>query len=174
MDRSLIVQQLPGLRRYARALTGDTWAADDLVQDTLERACVKWRLWVAGTNLRAWLFTLMHNLYLNQRRGAKVALNSVSIDDVELDLQAPSAPESPLDIGRCLQRLPADQRAVLLLVAMEDMSYQEAAKVLDIPVGTVMSRLSRARSRLRELMDGRDASAARPASSAAPVLRRMK
>ncbi|HMA08168.1 MAG TPA: sigma factor, partial [Ramlibacter sp.] len=77
MNRTLIVEQLPGLRRYARALTGDSWAADDLVQDTLERACAKWQLWVAGSDLRAWLFTLMHNIYVNQRRSAKVALNSV-------------------------------------------------------------------------------------------------
>jgi RNA polymerase sigma-70 factor (ECF subfamily) len=142
MNRLLLVEQLPGLRRYARALTGDAWAADDLVQDTLERACAKWQLWMAGTDLRAWLFTLMHNLYLNQRRAAKVALNSVSIDDVEAELHAPAAgSDEPLDLGRCLQRLPADQRAVLLLVALEDMSYEEAAKVLAIPLGTVMSRL---------------------------------
>jgi RNA polymerase sigma-70 factor (ECF subfamily) len=175
MDRTLLVQQLPGLRRYARALTGDAWAADDLVQDTMERACVKWQLWTAGTNLRAWLFTVMHNLYLNQRRSQKVALNSVNIDDVEAELHAvPAASDAPLDVSRCLQRLPADQRAVLLLVAVEDMSYQEAAKVLDVPVGTVMSRLSRARSRLRELMEGGDSPAAKAASPAAPVLRRMK
>ena len=62
------LDQIPGLRRYARALTGDAWAADDLVQDTLERACAKWRLWLAGSDLRAWLFTLMHNLYVSQIR----------------------------------------------------------------------------------------------------------
>ena len=174
MNRLLLVEQLPGLRRYARALTGDAWAADDLVQDTLERACAKWQLWVAGTDLRAWLFTLMHNLYLNQRRAAKVALNSVSIDDVEAELHAPApGSDDPLDLARCLKRLPADQRAVLLLVTLEDMSYEEAAKVLAIPLGTVMSRLSRARSRLRELMDGGQpavqAGAAKP-----PNLRRMK
>jgi RNA polymerase sigma-70 factor (ECF subfamily) len=173
MKRILLVEQLPGLRRYARALTGDAWAADDLVQDTLERACIKWQLWVAGTDLRAWLFTLMHNLYLNQRRAARVALNSVSIDDVEAELRAPAAGiDGPLDLDRCLQRLPADQRAVLLLVALEDMSYEDAAKVLAIPLGTVMSRLSRARSRLRELMEG-----GKPAAwtaAPAPGLRRMK
>src|SRR5215208_3085012 len=113
MNRILLVEHLPSLRRYARALTGDTWAADDLVQDTLERACSKWQLWVVGTDLRAWLFTLMHNLYLNQRRTAKVALNSVSIDDVEAELHAPAGSDAPLDLGRCLQRLPPDQRAVL-------------------------------------------------------------
>jgi RNA polymerase sigma factor (sigma-70 family) len=173
MSRILLVEHLPSLRRYARALTGDAWAADDLVQDTLERACSKWQLWVVGTDLRAWLFTLMHNVYLNQRRTAKVALNSVSIDDVEGELRAPATgSDAPLDLGRCLQRLPPDQRAVLLLVAVEDMSYEDAANVLAIPLGTVMSRLSRARSRLRELMDGQPV--ARPAAPHAPNLRLLK
>lgn len=175
MNRILLVEQLPGLRRYARALAGDAWAADDLVQDTLERACAKWQLWVVGTDLRAWLFTLMHNIYLNQRRAAKVALNSVNIEEVEAELKAPATGgDDPLDLSRCLQRLPADQRAVLLLVTLEDMSYEEAAKVLAIPLGTVMSRLSRARSRLRELMEGGGPPAARPAATQAPSLRRMK
>jgi RNA polymerase sigma factor (sigma-70 family) len=175
MNRTLIVEQLPGLRRYARALTGDTWAADDLVQDTLERACVKWRLWVVGSDLRAWLFTLMHNLYLNQRRGAVIALNSVSLEDVESELPAAVAGmDVPIDIDRCLLRLPPDQRAVLLLVVLEDMSYEDAARVLSVPLGTVMSRLSRARTRLRELMEGRGhAGDVRPPAAQA-TLRRMK
>ena len=175
MNRTLIVEQLPALRRYARALTGDAWVADDLVQDTLERACAKWQLWVVGSDLRAWLFTLMHNIYLNQRRASKVALNSVNIEDVESELPTlAAAGDDSLDLGRCLQRLPAEQRAVLLLVAIEDMSYQEAAKVLAIPLGTVMSRLSRARNRLRELMDGGQPGAPRVATSQAPSLRLMK
>lgn len=176
MNRALIVDQLPGLRRYARALTGDAWAADDLVQDTLERACVKWRLWVVGSDLRAWLFTLMHNLYLNQRRGAVVALSSVSLEDVEAELPAAAGgSDIPLDLDRCLRRLPAEQRAVLLLVVLEDMSYEEVARVLSIPLGTVMSRLSRARTRLRELMEGRGQAAdARQAAAQAAPLRRMK
>ena len=175
MNRTLLVEQLPGLRRYARALTGDAWAADDLVQDTLERACAKWQLWVTGSDLRAWLFTLMHNIFLNQRRAAKVALNSVSIDDVEAELGGiVPAGDGALDLSRCLQRLPADQRAVLLLVTLEDMSYEDAAKVLGIPLGTVMSRLSRARSRLRELMDGGQPAVQRAPGAPAPGLRRMK
>jgi RNA polymerase sigma factor (sigma-70 family) len=175
MNRTLVVEQLPGLRRYARALTGDSWAADDLVQDTLERACAKWQLWVSGSDLRAWLFTLMHNIHVNQRRAARVALNSVNIDDVEAQLHAPaSSPDDPLDLSRCLQRLPVDQRAVLLLVALEDMNYEDAAKVLGIPVGTVMSRLSRARSRLRELMEGIQPAGPRAAVASTPALRRMK
>lgn len=173
MNRSLLIEQLPGLRRYARALTGEPWAADDLVQDTLERACTKWQLWVVGTDLRAWLFTLMHNLYLNQRRSAPPPLARVDLDDVQHELAGVAGPsDTALDLERCLRRLPDDQRAVLLLVTLEDMSYEQAAGVLCIPVGTVMSRLSRARSRLRELMDGHGLPGM--PERAAPALRRLK
>ncbi|MFZ3220435.1 MAG: sigma factor, partial [Rhodoferax sp.] len=86
MERPELVQQIPGLRRYARALTGDAWAADDLVQDTLERACSRWRLWLVGSDLRAWLFTLMHNLFVSdlrrltrqRRAGATLDLDDVA------------------------------------------------------------------------------------------------
>ncbi|MEJ6023268.1 sigma-70 family RNA polymerase sigma factor [Ramlibacter sp. PS4R-6] len=172
MERTHVIEQLPGLRRYARALTGDAWAADDLVQDTLERACAKWQLWLAGTDLRAWLFTLMHNLYVNQRRGMQAA-PATPLDDVHSDLPAPEGDrDSALDLARCVQRLPDDQRSVLLLVTLEDMSYADAARVLGIPIGTVMSRLSRARARLRELMEGGDGNS-RPVAGQ-PRLRRMK
>ncbi len=184
MHRQPIVEHIPSLRRYARALTGDAWAADDLVQDTLERACGKWRLWVAGSNLRAWLFTLMHNLFANQvRRSASLARAGleVDLDDVSDELAGPqTAPDLALDLQRCLMRLPEDQRAVLLLVTLEDMSYAAVAAVLQVPIGTVMSRLSRARSRLRELMDGASFSEPRlpdtlpRAPDGAPVLRRLK
>ena len=90
MKHEQVVQQLPALRRYALALTGDRWAADDLLQDTLERACSKWRLWIVGTDLRAWLFTLMHNLYLNERRNALARSSIVAIDDVANELAAPA------------------------------------------------------------------------------------
>ena len=154
MNRESIVDQLPALRRYARALTGDSWAADDLLQDTLERACSKWRLWAVGSDLRAWLFTLMHNLFVNQLRRPQAQLRQVDIDDVAHELVANEAGrDQALDLQRCLLRLPADQRAVLLLVCMEDLSYAQVAKITGVPLGTVMSRLSRARSRLRELMD---------------------
>ncbi|MCM2341583.1 sigma-70 family RNA polymerase sigma factor [Rhodoferax sp.] len=156
MSRELMVAQIPSLRRYARALTGDTWAADDLVQDTLERACNKWRLWLVGTNLRAWLFSVMHNLFVNQLRqsagGARPAMQD--IDELADDLPAPASnPDQALDLQRCLLRLPPEQREVLLLVSMEDMSYAEIAKVTGVPLGTVMSRLSRARARLQALLD---------------------
>ena len=157
MDRSELIAQIPGLRRYARALTGNAWAADDLVQDTLERACSKWRLWTAGSDLRAWLFTLMHNLFMNQRRSAArqwQAGPALDVDELAHTLVAPDGrQDQALDLQRCLLMLPDDQRAVLLLVSLEDMSYGQVARVVGVPLGTVMSRLSRARSRLRELMD---------------------
>ena len=154
--RQPIIDQIPALRRYARALTGDAWAADDLVQDTLERACSKWRLWTAGSDLRAWLFTVMHNLFVNQIRSAARQMQSstVDIDDVAHELVAPeSGMGQALDLQRCLLCLPADQREVLLLVSIEDMSYAEVAKITGTPIGTVMSRLSRARSRLQALLE---------------------
>lgn len=178
MDRQAIIDQLPGLRRYARALTGNTWAADDLVQDTLERAYNKWRLWIAGSDLRAWLFTVMHNLFANQLRQAarQAPGTTLDIDDLAHELAAPDAPLGPaLDLQRCLLRLPPDQRAVLLLVSLEGMSYQEVARITDVPIGTVMSRLSRARNRMQELLDAPASHhAAHAAFGASPPLRRLK
>ncbi|MGH6626715.1 MAG: sigma-70 family RNA polymerase sigma factor [Burkholderiaceae bacterium] len=170
MDRSELIAQIPSLRRYARALTGNAWAADDLVQDTLERACSKWRLWMAGTDLRAWLFTLMYNLFVSQqRRWARQPGAGLDGNDAGPELVAPDAAlDLSLDLQRCLMRLPEDQRAVLLLASLEDLSYEEIAKVTGVPMGTVMSRLSRARRRLHELMEG---AAGRPTS---PALRRLK
>lgn len=175
MNRLQVEDHLPGLRRYARVLTGDPWAADDLVQDTLERACRKWLLWRSGTDLRAWLFTVMHNVYLNQRRGA-ASLRVVNLDDVQADLPPAPAhnPDTLLDLERCLQRLPPEQRAVLLLVTVEDMGYAEVAQVLKVPLGTVMSRLSRARSRMREGMEAVAQPATGSPAATAPTLRRMK
>ena len=170
-----LVDHIPALRRYARALTGDAWLADDLVQDTLERACSKWRLWTAGSDLRAWLFTLMHNIFANQVRAAvrrAAAGTPVDADDVAGELIAENNETAQtLDLQRCLLRLPDEQRAVLLLVSLEDLSYAEVAKITGVPVGTVMSRLSRARARLRELMDG---PAAPAAGQARPLMRRLK
>ncbi len=181
MQHQDVIDHLPGLRRYARALTGDAWAADDLVQDTLERACSKWRLWIAGTDLRAWLFSVMHNLFANQTRYTlrHAPLAVIDIDDVAPELAAPGCDTSGmLDLQRCLLQLPLPQRTVLLLVCLEDMSYEDVARVTGTPVGTVMSRLSRARSRLRELMHA-DAPCAVSEnavlrSGGSPTLRRLK
>lgn len=181
MNRQLIVDQIPSLRRYARALTGNSWAADDLVQDTLERACRKWQLWIVGSDLRAWLFTVMHNVYANQVRKATQQNQApiFDVDDVAHELVAPSSTGATLDLQRCLARLPEDQRAVLLLVGVEEMSYAEVAKILAIPMGTVMSRLSRARHRLQEMMDAPAANSSHsqpnaPASKNTPTLQRLK
>lgn len=172
-----IVAQIPALRRYARALTNDPWAADDLVQDTLERACSKWQLWRAGSDLRAWLFTLMHNVAISDtRRTARQPLhNATDFDDVMHQMPAPDeAVSTALDVQTCLSRLPVDQREVLLLVTLENLSYEAAAKVLGIPIGTVMSRLSRARVRMRQcLLQGGCTPSTAPADSALP-LRRIK
>lgn len=153
MDSAEIVAYIPRLRRYARALAGDSQRADDLVQDTLERALAKFSLWRRGSDLRAWLFTIMHNVFINQLK----ARRELALDEtVEDGLQ--SGPQSdPLelrDLDAALRRLPLEQREVLLLVGLEQMSYAEAGKALGIPVGTVMSRLSRGRERLRAVMTG--------------------
>lgn len=172
-----LTEHIPSLRRYARALTGDAWMADDLVQDTLERACSKWRLWTAGSDLRAWLFTLMHNIFANQVRSAVRQASAgtlVNAEDVAHELVAEdSGTAQSLDLQRCLLRLPEEQRVVLLLVSLEDLSYADVAKITGVPVGTVMSRLSRARTRLHELMNS--PSAPHAAQAGAPTqLRRLK
>lgn len=156
MDSRAILAEIPRLRRYARALLGDRAAADDLVQDTLERAWRRLAQWRAGSDLRAWLFSIMHNLRVDQLR--RPVLPTQALDD-DGD-QAPSRPTQSdqlelLDLEAALRQLPDEQRAVLLLVALEEMSYAEVAAALDIPLGTVMSRLSRGRERLRQIMDGR-------------------
>lgn len=155
-----LLAAIPRLRRYARVLTGDITRADDLVQDTLARAWEKRRLWQAGTDLRAWLFTIMHNVYINQlavarREGANVSLDS---EGAYAAWQLPVRPNQIehvelLQLVQLMGRLPPDQREVLLLAAVEEMQYHEIAAALDVPMGTVMSRLSRARARLRRLVD---------------------
>ncbi len=179
MNRQVIIEQIPGLRRYARSLTGDAWAADDLVQDTLERACEQWHRWHIGSDLRAWLFTLMHNLFANHARSRSRRDGSavhIDAEDAAEELHGPGGTiDLMLDLQRCLLRLPPEQRAVLLLVSVEELSYEEVARVLAIPIGTVMSRLSRARSRLRELLDAPPGSIeTRPTSGGVPTLRRLK
>ena len=154
-----LLAAIPRLRRYARVLTGNPARADDLVQDTLARAWEKRRLWRAGSDLRAWLFTIMHNLYVNQGALARREAGNVSLDAEGESGAAWQVAEyrNPLDrielrqVLERVDRLPVDQREVLLLVAVEDLRYEEVAAALDIPVGTVMSRLSRARARLRRM-----------------------
>ena len=146
---------VPRLRRYARALVGNRDDADDLVQDTLERALTKSALWRGVADMRAWLFGMMHNLHVDGVRRPK--LHTVVLDD-----DTPEVPVVPtqgerlavLDLQAALERVPVEQREIILLVALEDMSYAEVASTLGIPIGSVMSRLSRGRERLRCLMEG--------------------
>jgi RNA polymerase sigma-70 factor, ECF subfamily len=151
----LIEQQIPRLRRYARALTHDIARADDLVQDTLARALVKEDRWQPGTDLRAWLFTIMHNQNVNTvRRGIRES-SGVDIEQAAATLIAttdPSASRQMLELERALAQLALEQRQVILLVGLEGMSYEETAGILSIPVGTVRSRLSRGRDALRKLL----------------------
>lgn len=154
---------IPSLRRYARLLTGDSSRADDLVQDTLERACVKWGLWQPGTALRSWLLTLMHNLFLNQRRDWRHDEGHVSLDEVDEASHEPFVQAGEqMDMRKALTRMSPALREVLLLVTVEEYTYAEAAGILDIPIGTVMSRLHRAREQLRTLVQSE---AALPAPS---------
>ena len=136
----LIEQQIPRLRRYARALTRNRERADDLVQDTLGRALIKEQFWQPGTNLRAWLFTIMHNQNINNIRRDISRSAVVDMDQLSATRTAttdPTASRKMFELERALARLPLEQRQVILLVGLEGMSYQDAAKILGIPVGTV-------------------------------------
>src|SRR5579883_3296190 len=145
--------EIPRLRRYARALTRDATQADDLVQSCLLRAIAKQHLWQPGTDLRAWLFTILHNQHVNNvRRGVREG-TAVAGDALQLR-----------DLERALAQLPAEQRQVILLVGLEGMRYEEVATVLGIPIGTVRSRLSRGRESLRVLMGLADESPRRRAA----------
>ena len=153
---SLLEPLIPALRRYAYALVRDPEAADDLVQDTLERALSRWHLRHAEGDLRAWLFAILRNLHVSawrqkRRRGMQVPL------DERDEPAAAAVQESGLetqDVLAALDRLPEEHKSLLLLIGVEDFSYDEAARLLGVPIGTVMSRLSRARQRLRAALDG--------------------
>jgi RNA polymerase sigma-70 factor, ECF subfamily len=154
-SRDAIVAEIPRLRRYARALTGRAEAADDLVQDTLERALDRWRFWQRGRALRPWLFAIMHNLHVDARRREGVVDYRDEGDLPALPQRADQEDALALrDLERGLSLLPLEQREVLLLVGLEELSYGEVALALGLPLGTVMSRLSRARSRLRAILAG--------------------
>ncbi|HKS89797.1 MAG TPA: sigma-70 family RNA polymerase sigma factor [Stellaceae bacterium] len=150
-----IEAEIPRLRRYARALARDVAAADDLVQDCLARALGKLHLWQEGTDLRAWLFTILHNQYVNLVRRSVREGAAVGLSETEpLLTRGPHQARSLelRDLERAIAKLPEEQRSVILLVGLEGMRYEEVAEVLDVPVGTVRSRLSRGREALRRLM----------------------
>ena len=163
---SKLEENIPSLRRYAWTLLRNSSDADDLVQDCLLKALDRIDTLRTASDLRSWLFTIMHNLYVNRWRRMKLHAR-VSADDAEAELAVgPSQPASAeiQDVLRGLTTLPEEQRQIVLLVAVEGFQYGEVAAMLGIPVGTVMSRLSRARDRLREFVEGQER----------PLLRRVK
>jgi RNA polymerase sigma-70 factor (ECF subfamily) len=169
-DEAAIVSCIPSLRRYARGLVHDRDLADDLVQDTLERAWSRFSFWQKRGELRAWMFGIMHNHFVDRLRSARSRPE---------DTTGEAPPEQPhraqqadalevRDLEQALQRVPSEQREVLLMVGVEELSYQEVAMALGIPIGTVMSRLSRARARLRVELQGQ------AAVNAVPRIHRVK
>ncbi len=164
---SLLEPQIPALRRYAWALLRDSEAADDLVQDTLERAISRWSQRQREGDLRAWLFAIQRNLFLNGVRRRKARgpyVGEEALNELHAPGMSPEGHAGLRDVLAGLDALPEEQRSILLLVGVEDLSYEQAAQVLDVPLGTVMSRLSRARARMREFME----------SGRSTVLRRVK
>ena len=152
----LLEPLIPTLRRYAYGLVREHAAADDLVQDTLERALSHWSQRRADGDLRAWLFAILRNLHIGNHRQAQRRGTAVAIDDADLP-QTAAGQEAAIevhDVLAALDHLPEEQKSLLLLVGVEDFSYDEAARILALPLGTVMSRLSRARSKLRSILEG--------------------
>jgi RNA polymerase sigma-70 factor (ECF subfamily) len=150
---------IPALRRYARALTRDADQADDLVQDCIERAIRKQRLWSPTGPLRSWLFKILLNLYRNDARSRRRRGDHMPLDDltVEPAIPAPQPGRIALnEMAKAVSALPTDQREALLLVVIDGASYQEAATILGIPAGTLMSRLGRARAALRAMTGNAD------------------
>ena len=163
---ALLEPLIPALRRYAYALVRNHDAADDLVQDTLERALSRWSLRRRDGDLRAWLFTIQRNLHISSlrqdgRRGPHVELDESTTPS---NAATQESGIEVLDILAALDQLPEEQKSLLLLVGVEEFSYDDAAKIMGVPAGTVMSRLSRGRQRLRALLE----------TGRATLLRRVK
>jgi RNA polymerase sigma-70 factor (ECF subfamily) len=173
----LIEREIPRLRRYARSLTTSRDEADDLAQDTLARAVGKVEQWRPGTNMRAWLFTIMHNAHISERR--RIARRPRAAMDISPENPGPPQAGNQMDacrlseVARAYDQLSDDHREVLHLVVIENLSYDEAAEVMDCAVGTVRSRLSRARESLRSILDSGRAAAAVPTAQAARTARAL-
>ncbi|MCW5724074.1 MAG: sigma-70 family RNA polymerase sigma factor [Maricaulaceae bacterium] len=153
----LIVQEIPHLRRYAWSLTGNQASADDLVQDCLERALRKHNLWMRRGSLRSWLFRILYRIFVSQRRRKIDRAPKTVLEDAGAALAEPARQFEQAhcrDVVEALQSLPEDQRAAVTLVALEGFAYDEAAKILDAPIGTIRSRLSRGREAIRQMIEG--------------------
>src|SRR5881398_2039816 len=169
----LIEAEIPRLRRYARALTRDAVRADDLVQNCLLRAIAKQHLWQTGTDLRAWLFTILHNQNVNDVRHSAREGSNVSIEDAAPMLTTQSNAFDTVqlrDLEAAIAKLPQEQSQVILLIGLEGMRYDEVALTLGVPIGTVRSRLSRGRDQLRELIGMGDEISGKPIPDSARVL----
>ena len=168
--RQQLLLAIPRLRRYARSLVFDTSAADDLVQTALERALSHWHQFDQRRDIVVWTLSIAHNAHLDERRRASrmTMVEPREGQPSALDRLVAVSPDIGLrlDLVAALKQLPAEQREPLLLVTLEQLSYAECAEVLQIPIGTVMSRISRGRSALRALLDGTPV-------HAAPNLRRV-
>lgn len=155
--RAAILAEIPQLRRYARALLRSPDAADDLVQDALERALTKLENWQSGESPRRWLFKIMHNLFIDQvrREGRRGENAMLRLDDSEALAQPSLQHEAAVsrELLDALQAIAPDRRAAIVLVGVEGFSYAEAAELLGVPAGTVMSRIARGREELRRMLD---------------------
>lgn len=154
---ALIEPHIPALRRFAWSLLRDGQGADDLVQDCLERAVGRWQTRRADGDVRAWLFAILNNCFLSDRRRDKRRGPHLPLEDIVVEPSVEAQQDAGLhymDVARAFEQLPEEQRSVILLIGIEDMPYAEAAMVLGVPIGTVMSRLSRGRERLRQLVAG--------------------
>ena len=159
MDRfqTLLVDEIPSLRRYAKVLCNDPDQADDLVQECLLRAISRRKLWLGHKGIRPWLFTIMHNLFINAlRKPTHLYVENLSEDYVSRAVSDDHAEELSMlaDFEKSFNMLTTEQREVLVLVGVEQLSYKRVAKITNVPVGTVMSRLARAREHLRKTLDG--------------------
>lgn len=155
----LLIDNIPHLRRYARSLTRDAQQCEDLVQDCLDRAWSRMSQWQDDTNIRAWLFTIMHNLHVNNLYSKSRRKEWESVDSVDVVDQRQTGQEGMLqlrDLEMAMLSLSDEQREILMLVCVEGMAYEEVAQVLGIASGTVMSRLHRAREALRRILRGEE------------------
>ena len=154
--RAELIAQIPHLRRFARALTGDAALADDLVQDCVERALLKSHLYDPARPLKAWLYAVLRNLYVSGLRRQGRAQTVKTVDELTgFEGAMPPTQDGQLalsQVASALDRLPDNQREIIVLVAVEEMSYRDVAEITGVPVGTVMSRLSRARGALRAIL----------------------
>ena len=157
--RTQLAGELPPLRRFARALCGDAALADDLVQDCVERALIKSHLYDPARPLRAWLYAVLRNLYISGlRRDGRSNIVKTVEDLIDGEGAVPPQQEERLAVGSisaAMDRLAQQHREVIVLVALEEMSYRDVAEILGVPLGTVMSRLSRAREHLRQILEDR-------------------